>query len=475
MLAPRSGSLWHRILLHGHLQLVRSELDDLANPPAVASSEDVRAFEQRLRECHDRSYALLAGKAVLDSLDSKPLRQATRLLLATYPKRLKHQGSRPVTLHFSRGPAVVVFLPYYSRSKASPAGRCKGCFPALVLLGIYDHCSASLASDLAQLTALLGSFQEVQPLLRQRGIRLSTNTVRGVVYHYAQRVRLAQKTVPTLAGQSVNGRTVVVTTDGGRIRIRKDRKAKTKKGRKHYSTRWREPKLFMIYTVKQHNGRVQMDRSFPPILDGTLQGPDALFSLLRHYLKELKVEEADKVLFVADGAKWIWNRAGKMLRSLGVDPNKIHEAVDFYHAVEHLSKVAELGKDSTQRQKKQWLRKQCRRLQHGEVDKVIAEVEELAAKYPSVKMTTELGYLVRHGRENKRMAYGTLAEAGLPQGSGAIESAIRRVINLRLKGAGIFWHRHNAEAMLLLRCFAKAGRSQDLDSLAFSPALHQVV
>jgi hypothetical protein len=474
MLAPRSGSLWHRILLHGQLQLARFELDALANPPPLACPADLRAFEQRLHEGCDRLHALLAAKAVLDSLDSKPFRQATALLLAPYPKRLKHQGSRPVTLHFARGPAVVVFLPYYSRSRASPALRGKGCFPALVILGIYDHCSPSLASDLTQLTSLLGSFQEVQPLLRQRGICLSTNPLRGVVYHYARRVRLAQKAAPTLTGQSLKGRTVVVTTDGGRLRIRKDRKAKTKKGRKRYSTHWREPKLLLIYAVKHHDGRVQMDRSFRPVLDGTLQGPDALFALLRSYLGQLKVEEADKVVFVADGARWIWRRAGRLLRSLGVEAKKVHEALDFYHAVEHLGKVAELSKGLSEQQKKRWLLRQSRRLKEGSVEEVIAEVEGLAAKNPSKGMKSELGYLVRHGREGKRMGYATLEAAGLPQGSGAIESAIRRVINLRLKGAGIFWHRDNAEAMLLLRCYAKAGRSQDLDSLAFSSALQQV-
>jgi hypothetical protein len=35
-------------------------------------------------------------------------------------------------------------------------------------------------------------------------------------------------------------------------------------------------------------------------------------------------------------------------------------------------------------------------------------------------------------------------------GSGAIESSIRRVINLRLKGNGIFWLEENAEAILAL-------------------------
>jgi len=38
-----------------------------------------------------------------------------------------------------------------------------------------------------------------------------------------------------------------------------------------------------------------------------------------------------------------------------------------------------------------------------------------------------------------RMLYSGVAEEGLPIGNGSVESAIRRMINLRLKGASLFW------------------------------------
>jgi len=106
---------------------------------------------------------------------------------------------------------------------------------------------------LTRLVALPGSFREARSLLAQRGIALSVNSLRKVAYHYAQRVRLAQRNGHAPAPESLKGRVVVITTDGGRIRIRKDRKAKTKKGRKRFSPCRREPKLLMIYTVKQEN------------------------------------------------------------------------------------------------------------------------------------------------------------------------------------------------------------------------------
>jgi len=473
MLAPRSDFLWHRILLFGELQLVRAELDDLhKSSPCLATPVDLTAFEQHHQQLTQRLHALLVANAVQANALYGPLRQATHHLIASFPKPLKNQGWRPVRLRFALGPEVVVYLPYYSRSKAHLKQRSKGCFPALVLLGIYDHCSPALAYDLVQLTAVLASFQEARQLLRQRGVSLSVNRLRRAVYHYAQRVRLAQPKAQMFPGESLKGRVVVITTDGGRVRIRKDRKAKTKKGRKRYSTNWREPKLLMIYTVTRHRGQTQIDKSFVPVIDGTLNGPDALFKLMRYYLEQLKVSEADKVLVVADGAKWIWKRLAGLLRSLKVAPEKIYQAVDFYHAIEHLGSAADLAKCFNDKQKKKWLKIQSKRLLSGETEKVVAELEALAVKQPSKKMNTELGYFVRHAREQKRMEYATLEQSGLPLGSGAIESAVRRVINLRLKGAGIFWHKQSAEAMLLLRSFAKAGRLQQLHSLAVAAPIY---
>ncbi len=63
---------------------------------------------------------------------------------------------------------------------------------------------------------------------------------------------------------------------------------------------------------------------------------------------------------------------------------------------------------------------------------------------------------------------------GLPIGSGAMESAIRRVVNLKLKGASIYWLQENAEAMFMLRSYFKAGRWNMLKQLAFSPLLPDI-
>ena len=99
-------------------------------------------------------------------------------------------------------------------------------------------------------------------------------------------------------------------------------------------------------------------------------------------------------------------------------------------------------------------------LRAGRWRKVVDELVRLAtaAKLPEKSAVwTEIAYVGRHG-EDGHMDYATYRRRGLPMGSGAIESAIRRVINLRLKGNSVFWEEENAEGMLQIRGLALSGR-----------------
>ncbi len=66
-----------------------------------------------------------------------------------------------------------------------------------------------------------------------------------------------------------------------------------------------------------------------PIMDAVIPGPDAMYNLLRSYLVQLGITKADKVVFVADGASWIWNRIPELVRHIGIKPEQVYELVDF--------------------------------------------------------------------------------------------------------------------------------------------------
>lgn len=345
--------------------------------------------------------------------------------------------------------------------------RYAGLYPGLMLLGIFERCTPALTSEVGQMVVLLGSFAEAQQVLLEQGHKLDEKTLCRIAYRAAERVRLAQKTTGYLghSQEDVAGRRVVISSDGGRIRLReKKRGPKTAKRRNRYHAAWREPKLFIIYVVDETG---KQDTSFEPLIDGALQGPDTLFAMLANYLKALKIEEADQILFVSDGAPWIWNRLSALWDTLKLDGQNAHFLLDFYHAVEHLNKVASLRKDWSSKNRKQWLNKQRRALHQGQIDQVIESVRKLCRGRNSKAIRTQLNYFIKH---RLHMNYATIAGKNLPIGSGAIESAIRRVINLRLKGPSLFWCKPNADAMLLLRAFCKSGRFSLFKSLSFSPA-----
>ena len=161
---------------------------------------------------------------------------------------------------------------------------------------------------------MLGSLQEAQDVLANRGVALDTKTIRTIAYRYAARARLVHQVEHTAFEDSVAGRRVVISSDGGRIRLRETKRGpKTKKGHRRYTGAWREPKVLLVYVVDAEGKR---DATFVPVMDATLKGPDAVFALLRSYLQRLAITQADQVLFIADGAPWIWKRVPLLVQAL---------------------------------------------------------------------------------------------------------------------------------------------------------------
>jgi hypothetical protein len=60
-------------------------------------------------------------------------------------------------------------------------------------------------------------------------------------------------------------------------------------------------------------------------------------------------------------------------------------------------------------------------------------------------------------KQPQRFGYNQVAAQKLPIGSGSIESLMRQVVNLRLKGNGKFWLPQHAEIILHGRCQWAAG------------------
>ena len=264
--------------------------------------------------------------------------------------------------------------------------------------------------------------------------------------------KLKQGTLPTIP--VLKDQRVVISVDGGRTRIRQNKLGKRRQltNRHGYVGEWQEPKLLTIYVVDNKGKRVNT-AEFPVTNDGTFSDVEIFMQLLEMYLVRLGINHALQVLLLADGAEWIWRRIPPMLKRLGCSPESILELLDFYHAAEHLQSFAESAFSETTAMQT-WFKQARGDLKQGRTCALISQMQALVEKASGERrkiMAGQLAYFTK-GSKQGRLNYCQVAVMKLPIGSGAIESLIRQVVNLRLKGTGKFWLLNHAEIMLHARC-----------------------
>lgn len=327
------------------------------------------------------------------------------------------------------------------------------------MLGFQEGKSPALVRELGRLTALLPSYEAVQQELAERGLKLNIKEVHGIGQYAAQAALTFRKRelelyrkgkLPAGTGR---GKRFGAMIDGGRTKIRRTKRrqkgrGKTKTQKRRYRTDWREPKQIIVFEMDEQ-GRLK--KGAKPIIDGTFQGPDEILEVLAMRLHQVGASQAEVVAFRADGAPWIWERLEWVIQRLGLKKSQVSCGLDWCHAVHHISLALESLVEEADRQRvfkklRKWLKRGAwQKVVHELIDRMVEkDLDENAPVW------TEINFLERHG-EAGRLAYASFRRRKLPVGSGAIESAIRRVINLRMKGNSIFWKEENAEGMLVLR------------------------
>jgi hypothetical protein len=346
-----------------------------------------------------------------------------------------------------------------------------GLYPELAVLGFQEGTSAALASLVARTTALLPSYAVANRELAQRGLDLDIKVVHRIATQvgaatlaYRSRELLKYRAGDVPVGKEFAGRRLGVFVDGGRARLRrvtrKQRgRGKRKQQKRRYQADWREPKLLIIYEMDERGRMVPESR---PVIDGTLGGPDALMELLAFHLHRLGASAAEVVSLGADGAPWFWDRLDWLVQRVGLRSSRVTRTLDWCHGVHHISLALEqLIQDPSVR--KRAFKKLRKWLRGGSWLKVTVELTGLAFAQDlplDHAVWTPIQYLEKHG-EAGHLDYARFRRRGLPSGSGAIESAIRRVINLRLKGNSISWLEENAEAMLVVRANVLSNRWEE--------------
>jgi DNA polymerase III epsilon subunit-like protein len=294
-------------------------------------------------------------------------------------------------------------------------------------------------------------FASCEIILNQEAMRFIVKNFTSIALWQRQVAAANLNHVKVLKPAPLAGKRVVVGLDGGRLHLRIDKKLSDERRTRQYSTDQCEPKLFAIYTIDEKGNK---ERKSDVFYDGTLQSSTELFTLLKLRLKQLGIRQARVLVITGDGASWIWNGVPELRRDLALTNLRVVEIVDWAHATGKLMPPAKAGLPEPEQQK--WFKRMRTLLKQGNVSAIIDALQELDQSHdPDEVIRTTIQYFQTH---ETRMQYDKFRAEGLPTGSGVIESGVRRIVNLRLKGSSISWRPENAEAILYLRCQIKGGR-----------------
>jgi hypothetical protein len=371
---------------------------------------------------------------------------------------------RAVNIRLKSGQQWKVWSPVFLRAKPKkkrgrPIKRRQGGLRhlGLEILGIVSKISPSLVEICVSMAVLCPSFEVAANALCGLGVKMNEHLLQNITRRFGRITRNARVECNNEDVWQKPGIKVLVCVDGGRIRERRKKRgrAKTEAKRQGYYTDWFEPRLL---TINQFDENGKKTKAVSPILDGSCGSMDDFFELLKEYLEAINLDEASEIVFCADGGQGIWPRIDEIISDLQLDNAK--KVLDYTHAKQNINIVKKTISDALKLSKKEVrkLSAQIRELLwEGNIDGLVDLVRKwLPGKRKAPKAA--LKKLNDYFGDHSKFQYRTFSEQSLPTGSGTVESAIRRVINLRIKGTGLFWKKDNAENIILLRSLVLTGK-----------------
>jgi hypothetical protein len=163
------------------------------------------------------------------------------------------------------------------------------------------------------------------------------------------------------------------------------------------------------------------------------------------------LEQSAPLSSVNDGAAWIERTTRENF------PEAI-QVIDWSHVEERVGGGAQaaLGADSAAAHT--WIEARLDKLWEGKPGAVLSALRHLEAKAPRAAKTLVRENIVYFQNQQPRMHYDQYRAAGLPLGSGTVESAATTLVHLRLKRPGRGWCRDNAQSMLAALSEFNSGR-----------------
>jgi hypothetical protein len=237
---------------------------------------------------------------------------------------------------------------------------------------------------------------------------------------------------------------LVLGADGVRVPFRPH--PRTAKGK----TRWREIKVAILARRGARLTRqgTRVTRLCQRRLVAVLGPIDELAPRLWLEAVRQGVRTAVRVVGLSDGGRGLWTVFQRLFQAVGAVA-----ILDFYHAAQTLYKGASAWLDGRTRACQQWFADFRHRLRHGHEQHVLAELAALAEALhlpQSARQTLTTAYSYLKTPEDP-IRYEHFKAAGLPIGSGLVESACKWLIQQRFQGVGMRWSEEGFNHLLHLR------------------------
>lgn len=138
----------------------------------------------------------------------------------------------------------------------------------------------------------------------------------------------------------------------------------------------------------------------------------------------------EEVVFVSDGAVWIWRLVDQYFP-------QATQIVDWYHASQYLTPIAETAFGADAQKAQQWLTQTRTDLWEGRIQEVIQACRPFLRRIASRSFAEKA--ITYYTHNEKRMDYARFRQQGYLIGSGTIESACKQIAAARLKCSGARW------------------------------------
>ena len=212
-------------------------------------------------------------------------------------------------------------------------------------------------------------------------------------------------------------------------------------------TGWREVKSLALYQSQYRYGHSDQLQATEIEYRSEITPAEEFGRLLWASALNYQADRAQELVFVCDGAAWIWKLVEKYF------PDAV-QIVDWYHACSYLTEIANAAyadEDSAQ----DWLEKMKTLLWKGRIDTVLAACWEHQEHPQTREFATKAISYYTNNRE--RLDYPSYREKNYFCGSGTVESACKQIVTARLKKSGARWLPGNATLIAKARAAYLSG------------------